>query len=74
MTSTEYALLLFLASNPNIVFTKERLFEAVWGDSYSGELATVAVHIQKIRRKIEKEPTQPELIETLWGTGYRFNG
>ncbi|AEJ20703.1 response regulator transcription factor [Gracilinema caldarium] len=74
LTSTEYDLLVFLASNPNIVFTKERLFEAVWGDSYSGDLATVPVHIQKIRHKIEKNPGSPELIETLWGTGYRFNG
>lgn len=73
LTSTEYDLLSFLASNPNIVFTKERLFEAVWGDSYSGDLATVPVHIQKIRRKIEKNPSSPEMIETLWGTGYRFN-
>lgn len=74
LTSTEYDLLVFLASNPNIVFTKERLFEAVWGDSYSGDLATVPVHIQKIRHKIEKNPAAPELIETLWGSGYRFNG
>jgi DNA-binding response OmpR family regulator len=73
LTSTEYELLLFLASNPNIVFSKERLLEAVWGEGHSGDLATVAVHIQKIRRKIESDPANPELIETLWGSGYRFN-
>jgi len=73
MTSTEYGLLLFLASNPDQVFSRDRLFSAVWGSGYSGDLATVAVHIQKIRKKIEKDPANPEYIETLWGTGYRFN-
>ena len=72
-TSTEYALLVFLASNPDRVFTREQIFTAVWGNDYAGELATVPVHIQKIRKKIEKNPANPELIETLWGTGYRFN-
>lgn len=74
LTAKEYELLVFLATNPNIVFTKERLFEAVWGDSYSGDLATVPVHIQKLRRKLERDPANPTMIETLWGTGYRFNG
>jgi DNA-binding response OmpR family regulator len=74
MTSTEYELLVFMASNPNVVFTKEHLFDAVWGAEYYGDSATVPVHIQKIRKKIEKDPANPELIETLWGTGYRFNG
>lgn len=73
MTAKEYELLLFLASNPNIVFTKEHIFDAIWGDEYYGDSATVPVHIQKIRKKIEKDPANPELIETLWGTGYRFN-
>jgi DNA-binding response OmpR family regulator len=73
LTATEYALLLFLASNPNKVFSKEYLLSAVWGKGYSGDLATVAVHIQKIRKKIEPDPANPELIETLWGSGYRFN-
>ena len=73
LTSTEYGLLLFLASNPDQVFSRDRLFSAVWGSGYSGDLATVAVHIQKIRKKTEKDPANPEYIETLWGTGYRFN-
>lgn len=72
MTSKEYALLFFLATNPNIVFTKEHIFDKVWGDEFIGDTATVPVHIQKIRKKIEKDPANPEFIETLWGTGYRF--
>ena len=73
LTTKEYDLLIFLASNPNIVFTKEHLFDSIWGDEFYGDTATVPVHIQKIRKKIEKDPSNPEMIETLWGTGYRFN-
>ena len=73
LTTKEYDLLLFLASNPNIVFTKEHIFDNIWGNECFGETATVAVHIQKIRKKIEKDTSNPEYIETLWGTGYRFN-
>lgn len=73
LTTKEYELLSFLASNPNIVFTKEHLFDVIWGMNNFGELATVPVHIQKIRKKIEKDPASPKIIETLWGTGYRFN-
>ena len=73
LTAKEYELLVFLASNPNIVFSKEHIFNTIWGDDYYGDTATVAVHIQKIRKKIEKDPSNPEYIETLWGTGYRFN-
>ncbi|MDT8718957.1 response regulator transcription factor [Clostridium sp. 19966] len=72
LTSKEYAILVLLASNPNIVFTKEHIFDKIWGDEFCGETATVPVHIQKIRKKIEKDPANPEFIETLWGTGYRF--
>ncbi len=72
LTSKEYSILVFLAENPNIVFTKEQIFERIWGDEAYSDTATVPVHIQKIRRKIEKEPSNPEYIETLWGTGYRF--
>lgn len=72
MTTKEYELLLFLASHPNIVFSKEHLLAVIWGDDNYGDTATVAVHIQKIRKKIEKDPSNPEFIETLWGTGYRF--
>lgn len=73
MRAKEYELLLFLASNPNIVFSKEQLYDAIWGEEYYGDTATVAVHIQKIRKKIEKDPANPKYIETLWGSGYRFN-
>lgn len=73
LTTKEYELLLFLATNPNIVFTKAHIFDTIWGDEYCGDTATVAVHIQKVRKKIEKDPANPEFIETLWGTGYRFN-
>lgn len=73
LTAKEYDLLYFLASHPNIVFTKEQLFDAVWGVGDFGDLGTVPVHIQKIRKKIEEDPTDPEFIETLWGTGYRFH-
>ncbi len=74
LTAKEYDLLLFFAANPNIVFTKEHILSAIWGDDYYGDTATVAVHIQKIRKKIEKDPANPEFIETLWGTGYRLTG
>ena len=73
MTTTEYGLLVFFASNPNIVFSKEYIFETVWDNEYLGESGTVPVHVQKIRKKIERDPSNPEFIETLWGTGYRFN-
>jgi DNA-binding response OmpR family regulator len=73
LTTKEYELLLFLASNPNIVFSKGHIFNAIWGEESLGDVATVAVHIQKVRKKIEKDSSNPELIETLWGTGYRFN-
>ncbi|EHL06806.1 response regulator receiver domain protein [Desulfitobacterium hafniense DP7] len=72
-TAKEYELLLFFASNPNILFSKERIFDLLWGAEYYGDLATVPVHIQKIRKKIERDPANPEYIETVWGTGYRFN-
>ena len=73
LTAKEYELLLFLAQNPNIVFSKDHLFDTLWGNESFGDTATIAVHIQKIRKKIEKDPSNPELIETIWGAGYRFN-
>jgi len=74
LTTMEYEVLVFLASNPNLVFTKDQLFSSIWGEEDFGDTATVAVHIQKVRKKIEKDPGNPEYIETIWGTGYRFNG
>lgn len=73
LTTKEYELLVFLASNPNIVFTKDQILNTIWDEDYYGDTATVAVHIQKLRKKIEKDPGNPEYIETIWGTGYRFN-
>ncbi len=73
LTTKEYELLLFLAANPNMVFTKEHILDKIWGFTYSGDTSTVPVHVQKIRKKIEKDPTNPKYIETIWGTGYRFN-
>lgn len=72
LTTKEYEILLFLASHPGIVFTKERLLDAIWGNEYFGDTATIAVHTHKIRKKIETDPTNPAYIETIWGTGYRF--
>lgn len=72
LTTKEYEILVFLASHPNIVFTKERLLDAIWGNEYFGDTATIAVHTHKIRKKIEADPANPEYIETIWGTGYRF--
>jgi DNA-binding response OmpR family regulator len=72
LTTKEYEILLFLASHPGIVFTKERLLDAVWGSEYFGDTATIAVHTHKIRKKIEADPANPVYIETVWGTGYRF--
>lgn len=72
LTTKEYEILVFLASRPNIVFTKERLLDAIWGSEYFGDTATIAVHTHKIRRKIETDPANPIYIETIWGTGYRF--
>lgn len=72
-TNREFELLLFLASNPNIVFSKEKLFERIWGCDYIGDNATVTVHINRIRTKIEKDSSNPQYIDTVWGAGYRFN-
>ncbi|MCC5911813.1 MAG: response regulator transcription factor [Clostridiaceae bacterium] len=72
LTTKEFDLLVFLASNPNRVFKKEELFERLWGFDSQGDLSTVTVHIRKIREKIEINPSQPQYIETIWGVGYRF--
>lgn len=69
----EFELLKFLAMNPNIVFSKEQLFEKIWGYDYVGDSATVMVHINRIREKIEDDSRNPQILETVWGAGYRFN-
>lgn len=68
----EYELLLFLMSNPDIVFSKEHLYERVWGMDAYGDLKTVAVHIGRLREKIEADPQNPTHLQTVWGAGYRF--
>ena len=69
----EFELLKYLALNPNIVFSKEHLFERIWGYDYTSDAATVTVHINRIREKIEDDPKNPKIIETVWGAGYRLN-
>ncbi len=71
-TTKEFDLLTFLAENPNHVFTKEELFREIWDMDSIGDIATVTVHIKKIREKIEKDTAKPQYIETIWGVGYRF--
>lgn len=71
-TTKEFDLLTFLAQHPNHVFTKEQLFSEIWDMESIGDIATVTVHIKKIREKIEFNTAKPQYIETIWGVGYRF--
>lgn len=71
-TTKEFDLLTFLAENPNRVFTKDELFKEIWDMDSIGDIATVTVHIKKIREKIEFDTSKPQYIETIWGVGYRF--
>ena len=72
LTNKEFELLLFLAENPGIVFSKDKLFDQIWGLDAMGDTATVMVHINRLREKIEPTPSSPIYIETVWGAGYRF--
>ena len=73
LTTKEFDLLTFLASNPNHVFSKDELFQKIWDmESVGQDIATVTVHIKKIREKIEYDTSKPQYIETIWGVGYRF--
>ncbi|MBE7043568.1 MAG: response regulator transcription factor [Ruminococcaceae bacterium] len=71
-TTKEFDLLTFLAENPNRVYTKDELFREIWDMDSIGDIATVTVHIKKIREKIEFDTANPQYIETIWGVGYRF--
>lgn len=71
-TTKEFDLLTFLASHPNHVYTKEELFREIWDMESVGDIATVTVHIKKIREKVEMDTSNPQYIETIWGVGYRF--
>ena len=71
-TTKEFDLLTFLAGHPNHVYTKEELFREIWDMESIGDIATVTVHIKKIREKVEMDTSNPQYIETIWGVGYRF--
>lgn len=73
-TAKEFDVLTFLALHPDHVFSKEQLFERLWGFDSLGDISTVTVHIRKIREKIETDSSNPQYIETVWGAGYRFKG
>ena len=73
LPNREFELLRFMAENPNIVFSKEEVFEKIWGYDYISDAATVSVHINRLRAKIEDDARNPKIIETVWGAGYRLN-
>lgn len=73
LPNKEFELLKFMAENPNIVFSREELFEKIWGVDYISDAATVSVHINRLREKIEDDARDPKIIETIWGAGYRLN-
>ena len=72
LTAKEFDILTILAVNPNNVFSKENIFNKVWGIDSFGDVGTVTVHVRKFREKIEIDPSNPKYIETVWGVGYRF--
>ena len=72
LTNKEYELLCFLAANQENVFTKEQLYDRIWGEGMYGDIKTVTVHIKRLREKIESDPINPRHIQTVWGVGYRF--
>lgn len=73
LTNKEYELLLFFMLNVDVVFSREQLYERIWGWDAMGDSATVAVHINRLRKKIERDPANPRYIASVWGAGYRFN-
>jgi DNA-binding response OmpR family regulator len=72
LTAREFDLLWFLASNRRRVFSRDQLMDRVWGYEAAVDTGTVTVHVRRLREKIEKDPSRPELLETVWGVGYRF--
>jgi DNA-binding response OmpR family regulator len=72
LTNKEYELLLFLVANPEVVFSRKRLYDQIWGEDMYGDLKTVTVHVKRLREKIEDDPAKPLHIQTVWGVGYRF--
>jgi two-component system, OmpR family, response regulator ResD len=74
LTAKEFDLLWFLASHPRHVFSRDQLMDRVWGYASALDTGTVTVHVRRLRAKIEDDPSRPQLLETVWGVGYRFNG
>ena len=74
LTVREFDLLMYLASHPQRVFTREQLMDNVWGYSFAADTSTVTVHMRRLREKIEADPTQPHYLLTVWGVGYRWGG
>lgn len=74
LKNKEYELFLFLVMNADIIFNKDDLYEKIWGFDSLGDTATVAVHINRLREKLEDDPSHPKHILTVWGAGYRFKG
>ncbi|WP_432408752.1 response regulator [Wukongibacter sp. M2B1] len=74
LAAKEFEVLLLLALHPHQVFTREKIFERIWGYNEFGDISTITVHIRKIREKIEKNPSSPKYIRTVWGVGYKFTG
>jgi DNA-binding response OmpR family regulator len=74
LTAKEFDLLAFLASHPRQVFTRNQLLDRVWGTEYIADESTVTVHVRRLREKIERDPSRPEYVRTVWGVGYKFNG
>ena len=74
LTATEFNILLLLAENPGIVFSKEKIYSTVWQEANIGDCSIIMNHIRNIREKIEDDPASPVYIQTVWGVGYRFNG
>jgi len=72
LTNKEFELLYFLAANKEIVFSKEQLYDKIWGEDMHGDMKTVTVYIKRLREKIEKIPSEPVYIQNVWGTGYKF--
>ena len=73
LTYTEFEILLLLAQNAGVVFSKEQIYDTVWKEPYFGDYNIVMSHIRNIREKIEDNPSKPSYIQTVWGVGYRFN-
>ncbi len=74
LTAKEFDLLHFLASHPRQVFTRDQLLDRVWGTEYIADESTVTVHVRRLREKIERDPSHPEFVVTVWGVGYKLNG